>query len=266
MKTKIGLVLSLVIVLLVTPYSYAGYFGAPEPLAKDRSVSLGVGYSYLSDKVKFENSQNIFMQKYNFIQNQYYVQLSAAYGNVEGYLRIGAADMRFQELFTTSFPGFTYAGYASDFKDDSQRAFATGGGKYKLEINQYFSIGPNVQFSIFDEYEDKTTGTVNGSQTTQIVKIKGYYRFDAAALLQVNLKPVLLYAGPFLYAVRGRVESTPLAPPLSAGPGLGDKMTESGNFGGIGGLRINLSKGLILELEAQYTERLSAGGLISYSF
>lgn len=255
MKRNLILVLSAFSFLLIVSPASAGYLGALEPLAKDASVSLGAGYSFLSSKVQFDTSDEFIMD-----QNQVYAQLSAAYRNAEGYIRVGGSDMKLKEVFATSLPGVTLSGFDSDFKDNGQRAFIAGGAKYKFDITPYISLGPSVQFSYFDEHRDETTGTVNGVQRTQALRIKGAYRFDAAGFLQLNLRPVYLYAGPFIYWFRSHdVESSSLR-------GLGTKMKESGNFGGAGGIRLKLFDALNIEIEAQYAERFSAGGLISYSF
>ena len=100
---------------------------------------------------------------------------------------------------------------------------------------------------------------MNGIQTKQEVQIGGSYKFDAGLFLQLKISPVIFYAGPVIYWFRGDVKSTSL-------PGLDDKFKEPGNFTGAAGLRINLVGGLNIEIEAQYSERLSAGGFISYSF
>lgn len=239
--------------ILIPSYLWAGFLGAPEPLARSVNVSLGVGYSYLSEKVEFDAN------KYTFIQNQIYAQFNAAYKNAEGYIRLGGADSRFEELFVTTMPGHTLTGFESNFKDSSLRAFLTLGAKYKFDISHYISLGPIIQASFFDDYEDKTSGYIDGVETTQKVKIKNPFKVQAAALLQINLRPVHIYAGPFIYWFRGDVESTAI-------PGLANKMKETGNFGAVGGVRISIYPGVNLELEAQYNEKFSFGGLISYSF
>jgi hypothetical protein len=254
MKRNLALVLLALFSFLIVLPAGAGQLGAPEPIANDSSVSLGVGYSFLSSKVQFQGSD-----KFTLDQHQVYGQLSAAYRNAEGYLRVGGSTMRLKDAFATSLPGVTLAGFKNEFEDDSSRAFLAAGAKYKFDISKYISIGPSVQVSIFDEYKDQTTGMVNGIPITQSLEISGAYRFDGAAFLQLNLRPVHLYAGPFIYWIRSDVESTSLRV-------SGDKMQESGNFGGAGGIRIKLPMGLNIEIEGQYAERFSAGGLISYAF
>ncbi|MDI6754827.1 MAG: hypothetical protein QME78_10595 [Thermodesulfobacteriota bacterium] len=259
MKAKFIFSLLAGLVLILFQSANAGNYGAPEPLARPSSVSLGIGYSYFVGKIEID-SQLLGTQKHKFEQNQVYAQLNAAYQNAEGYIRIGGAGFRVDDIFITSSPGFTLSGFKNDFKDDSTRAFAAGGAKVKLDINPYFSLGPFLQASIYDDYKDSTTGTMNGVQTKQEVEIAGSYKVDVGLFLQAKINPVIFYAGPFICWFRGEVRSTR---PL---PGLSDKFKETGAFGGAAGLRINLFGGLNIELEAQYSEKLSAGGFISYAF
>jgi hypothetical protein len=235
MKGKLILGLSLMIILTAFSTARAEYFGTPEPLARDGNFSLGVGYAYVSNKYEITSSSDTF----KFEQNQIYLQINTFYRYLEFYGRVGGADFRVQDG----------PGSLSDFSDNSYQAFVTVGTKGKWDFAPHFSLGPFIEASYFGQHSDKVNG--------QNVDIGGYYKVDLGLFLQAKFQPVILYAGPFAYLVRGDI---------SVGSSPGQDFEEKGNFGGAAGIRINLFNGLAIGLEAQYTEEFSAGGLISYSF
>jgi hypothetical protein len=234
MKGKLILGLSLMVILMAFSTAQAEYFGTPEPLARDGNFSLGAGYSYVSNKYELTSSSETF----KFKQNQIYLQINAFYRYLEFYGRVGGADYKVDDG----------PGSLSDFKDNSYKPFVAVGTKGKWDFAPHFSLGPFLEASYFAEHSDQVNG--------QKVDIGGYYKVDLGLFLQAKFQPVMIYAGPFAYLVRGDI---------SVGSSSQD-FEEKGNFGGAAGIRINLFKGLDIGLEAQYTEEFSAGGLISYSF
>jgi hypothetical protein len=235
MKGKLIFVLSLLIILMAFSAARAEYFGTPEPLARDGNFSLGVGYAYLSNKYQFTSSSDTF----KFEQNQIYLQVNAFYRYLEFYGRVGGADFRMKDA----------PGALSDFSDHSFQPFVTVGTKGKWDFAPHLSLGPFLEGSYFAEHSDELNG--------QNVDIGGYYKVDIGLFLQAKFQPVIIYAGPFAYIVRGG--------DISVGS-FSQDFEEKGNFGAAAGIRINLYKGLNIGVEAQYMEELSAGGLISYSF
>ncbi len=237
----------------------AGQFGAPESLANDGNLSLGVGYFYYSNEYKNRTTSDTFKLK----QNMIYAQLTAAYRQVEFYGRVGGADMKIDDkAFTTSAPG--YSGFKSDFNDDTFEPFVTVGARGAWEFAPHFSLGPNFQASYFIKNSDQTTGTVNGVSATQKLEVGDSYKVDFGIFLQAKIKPVTFYAGPFIYLVRGDFTKENTISGITTT--TRDKFEENSNFGGAAGMRINIYRGLSVELEARYSEEFSAGGLISYSF
>jgi hypothetical protein len=237
----------------------AGQFGAPEPISNDGNFSLGVGYFYYSNEYKNRTTNDTFKLK----QNMIYAQFTASYRQVEFYGRVGGADMRIDDkAFTTSAPG--YSGFKSDFSDDTFEPFVTVGAKGAWEFAPHFSLGPNLQASYFIKNSDQTTGTVSGAPATQKLEIGDSYQVDLGVFLQAKFKPVTFYAGPFIYLVRGDFTKENTISGITTK--TRDKFEENSNFGGAGGIRINIYRGLSVELEARYSEEFSAGGLISYSF
>ena len=232
----------------------AGQFGAPESLANDGNLSLGVGYFYYSNEYKNRTTNDTFKLK----QNMIYAQLTASYRLVEFYGRVGGADMRIDDAFVTNGPG--YSGFKSDFSDDSYKPFGTVGARGAWEFTPHLSLGPNLQASYFTKNTDQTTGTVNGVSAKQELEIGDSYRVEFGLFLQAKFKPVTFYAGPFVYLVRGDFTNKGITATTS------DKFEENSILGGAGGIRINIYRGLSVELEARYSEEFSAGGLISYSF
>ena len=207
----------------------AGQFGAPEPAAASRYISVGGGYFYNSDTWKFGSKS----QDYKFTQNQIYLQFGAAHQNIEFYIRVGAADFKLGNAFPNG-----------DFTDN-YKPFGTMGVKGFIEINSYVGIGLFAQGSIFSSYK------------SQSVEIKDLNEVDFGLMLQGKINRICVYAGPFLYATHAKAE------PTTTGS---DSFNQSNNFGGVAGIRIPISKGINFEVEGQYRQEFSAGGAITYSF
>ncbi len=84
MRNRKGIFLLMVMTLFAfLGTATAGQFGAPEPVANNGKLSLGVGYFYNSDKL------NVNSGDFKYSQNQIYLQLSAALNKMEFYIRGG---------------------------------------------------------------------------------------------------------------------------------------------------------------------------------
>lgn len=238
MKTRI-LIVTIVSVLMIAGSAFAGQFGAPEPMLNKRGFSLGMGYFYSLNK--WEQEDNTTDAFFKVRQNQIYAQLTGSMEYAEGYFRLGGISVDAEEE----------DGLDRDF-DDNGGVFWTLGGKGFCPLGDYFGIGPFVQFSMYDEFTDSVSGVP--------LKIeKGAWDFNVGFAFQGGIDPIVIYAGPYFYLARASIDEI---------GGVADEIdfeTKS-KFGGMGGLRLNITKAVSLEAEAQYTSKLSYGGLVSINF
>lgn len=257
-RTIYSIVLS---ILIISSTAWAGQFGAPEPVAKDGRGSMGIGYFYFQNEMKPDDSVNFKETKVK--QQQMFVQFSAAANRVEGYVRIGGARLKVDDAFVTTFPNTT--GFKSDF-DDSGVLFGTIGARGVFDITPNFGIGLFFQASLSDNYEDSTTGAYLGVPITQKLKYKTPWEIAGGLAFQGKFDQLIVYAGPFLYNCGSEVEATATAPTLGVQASQDTNYKSKSNFGGFGGLRFIIGKGFSIELEGQYINDWSAGGLFAYSF
>jgi len=255
MKKNICFVFACAVIMLSFSTASAEYLGSmePVPLSKVWNVSMGIGYQYYSDKIEVGSTS------FNLKQNQIFLQLSATKGNLEGYLRVGGADLRIDDAFNPN-----VSGGKRDF-DDTFNAFLTAGGRGSIPVNPYFSINPFVQATFYPDFKDHTDGTVGSIPVRQELEVS-FYKVEAGFFFQGNLKPVTIYAGPFVYWIQGDVEATTSLAGFQPSFSGGSEFEEEGNIGGAAGIRIPIGGNFSVGIEAQYRQRFSAGGMINYSF
>ena len=241
MKKNTILVFAFVVILFSFSIAHAEYLGSMEPvsLSKVWNISMGIGYHYYSDKIEIDSTS------FNLKQNQVFLELSAAVRNLEGYIRVGGADLRVDDAFDSNIYG------KSDFKDDTFKAFLTAGGRGSIPINPNFSINPFLQATLYSDYKDHADGTVGGFPVRQELEVS-FYKVETGLLFQGNFKPVTVYIGPIIYWIRGDVNGT--------------DFEEKGNIGGAAGIKFSLGGNFSIGIEAQYRQEFSAGGMINYSF
>jgi hypothetical protein len=254
-----------VILLCAFGNSSAGQFGAPQPIAKDGGSSMGLGYFYYQNK--WEPNDAVNFKESKVTQQQVYLQFTAATKYIEGYLRVGGASVKVDEAFlsaaTTGNPN--YQGFKSEF-DDSGKVFGTIGARGIFEINPNFGIGFFAQASLSDNYEDSTSGTYLGIPVTQELKYKTPWEIAGGIAFQGKIQNLIVYAGPYLYTAGSKVEATATLPTLGVRASADTSYQAKSNFGGVAGLRFNIGSGFSVEIEGQYSEEFSAGGIFSYSF
>jgi len=252
---KMALIVTFLILFMAGNITYAGQFGPPEPVAKEGKISLGLGYSYYSAKWKPKDTEN--WDKAKVTQNQAFIRGSYCFiKNWEAYLGIGGADIKVNDAFDFN--------SSEDFKD-SLKPFGTIGVKGVFNITPELGVGPFFQASLlFSDYKDEKTGTVFGIPVSATLKYKNPWDINLGVGFQCKLENVILYAGPFAYWTRAKVEAEATA----LGITLTDSTTykEKNNVGGFAGLRLPLGKGFNVEVEGQLKSRFSAGGSLVYSF
>lgn len=252
---RIWLVIAFLIFLAADSFVYAGQFGPPEPVSKEGKISLGLGYSYYSAKWKSKDTEDWIESKVK--QNQAYIQ--ASYGfikNSEIYLGIGGADIKAKDAFDFNNP--------QDFKDSS-KPFGTIGIKGIFNITPSLGIGPFLQATLlFSDYKDEKTGDISGIPVSATLKYKKPWDVNLGIGFQTKIGDTVLYAGPFAYWTRAKVEAEATA----LGITVTDSTTykEKNNLGGFAGFRLPLGKGFNLEVEGQLKSRFSAGSSLVYLF
>lgn len=232
---KAIIILSVFVVSFLSVSAFAGQFGAPQPMALENNGSLGIGYFF---------HQNTWQPKgvadpleYKAKVNEVYVQFSLATKYVEGYLRLGGADVKADDAFA---PG--------DAFQDNGKVFGTVGARAILELTPYFGFGPFFQASLYGDFEDRS------STTGQTLKFNSPGEIAGGLALQGKIGGFIVYAGPYLYWSQTKDEVTDIT------------YESTSNFGGMAGMRITIDKRFSIEAECQYLDKVSAGVQFSYSF
>ncbi len=267
MKKPVKEILVLLFIFISTT-GFGGKIGAPEPIAKAGKVSLGIGSYYSKNKWE-PRAEKEFFQTKKIETHQIYLELSVEGNRTESYFRVGGANLRVKDRFQTgiSLNDPTVVGFESKFKD-GYRLFGTVGVKGAIDISDNLALGPFVQLTMAaDDYEDTSAGTVAGNSHTQKFIYKRPWEVDVGLMLQYADRGFVVYGGPMLYWGRSKVEYLTTSAALSPGPlSLEAKHRIKGPFGGVAGVRIPVVPGLNLEIEGQYTNQLSGGAGISWSF
>jgi hypothetical protein len=255
---KLTTFLLVMIFFLVAGHLHAGQFGAAEPIANPGKLSLGVGYFYSQTEwesfdVRFANT-TVSTESQVLKSKQAYVQGSFAFSkNLEEYIRLGGAD-------------------TSDMLNGQTKFFWTGGLRSFFKINDWFAMGPFLQFSAYSDCKDvKSYSAVAGGApaiATALTHMKNPWDFNIGLTLQTGTNGFIVYGGPVAYWQRGRVETNLMVPVGTAAVGMSDsvKIYEKSNIGAFLGVTLPLTKQLRFEIEGQYKGKVSVGGALSYSF
>ena len=250
--------LSVVMFLLVTGLLHAGQFGAAKPIANPGKLSLGGGYFYSQTEwesfdIEFANvmaSTGSQVLK----SNQVYLQGSYAFSeNLEEYVRFGGAN-------------------ASDMLNDHTKIFGTFGLRSFFKVNDWFAMGPFIQFSAYSDYKDmKSYPAVAGvvpATATVLTQMKNPWDFNIGLTLQTEKNGFIVYGGPVVYWQRARVDTDLKVAVGNASVGMSDSVNvyEKANMGAFLGVTLPLTKQLRFEIEGQYKGKASVGGILCYSF
>lgn len=252
MKKCIVLFIALLLLSWTGEVPAAGPFGPPQPLVKDSGgLRTAVGYWHYEDK--FENSTYYVIR-----QNQVYTE--AAYGSRLWELsgRLGGADLTISDAFRSDVTGLSTS--KNDF-EGNWSLFGSLGGKL------YFPIGPDFGFGafargtyIFNDYKDDVDVDFFGRRFRTEILIKDAWDADLGLGFQAKLSGVILYAGPYM-------KICPTFKITAPGFRSGEmKITTTTDFGGYAGIDVPLTRVFHLNVEAQYSERLSGGAAISFIY
>jgi len=187
----------------------AGELGAPAPYAKEGKYAASLGYSYYND-VKVKDDQG---DTTKLTQNQF--TLEGDYGLAKGwelFLRVGMADLK-----------------AEDFHSDYS-FLGTLGFRGLFYESGPFGVGGTVEGTYYGEFKDGD------------VKFTNPYELALGIAGQYNFGPAIVYAGPYVYMQRAKVEF----------PGGSTDVEEKSAWGGYGGLRFGIPGGAFGNLEYRY--------------
>lgn len=255
-----GMIVAVFVLLpLCSPAFAGGMFGPPQTISKKAGgLNTAVAYQYVEDV--FEGSSD-------YVIRQHQVYSHAAYG-VSGlwevYGRIGMSDLKLSDAFNSTDIMTTVA--KSNF-EESWKIFGTLGAKAFYPVNDWLGIGAFVQGTYhFSTYKDNVTGSHNGTFFEADLRIKHLRDINGGVALQATLpRSVRLYGGPYGYYS----EADTAFPADVAGMGLGHRnarLESKSAGGGFFGADIPLFKGFRLNIEGQYTRRLSAGAAVTYTY
>lgn len=249
--------------LLILPFCSTalagGMFGPPQTISKEAGgLNTAVGFRYYQDT--FQNEADYVVR-----QQQIYSQVAyGASGIWEIYGRLGIADLKIGDAFNSSIAGLTTS--KNDF-EENWKFFGTIGAKGFYPFNKTFGIGAFLQGSYnFSNFTDDVAGTSNGQPYVTDLKIKNLWDVHGGLGLQAAIPyGIKLYAGPYLYYAEADSYFSPPVPGLQAGEQKVIFKNKS-LAGGFFGADVALGRGFRLNVEGQYTGRLSAGAAITYVY
>ncbi len=233
-----------------------GPFGPPQPISKEAGgLHTAIGYWYHKDK--YENATEHVTR-----QNQVYTQVGYGAQNCwEIYARVGVSDIKVFDAFSYA----TVSTSKSDFEDNTN-IFGTLGAKWFRPLNKTFGMGTFIQGSYyFRDFTDDVSGTQSGTPFRAELKIKDLWDVNFGIGLQATVPyGIKLYLGPYIYYSEAKVSSSANISGLEFA--TGDTIKNKTILGEFTGVEVPLAKGFRLNIEGQYSERLSAGAAVTYSY
>ena len=248
-------------VILIAPGRSAagGPFGPPQPIVREAAgIHTGIGYWFHEDLYKNGTEQIIR-------QNQVYSELG--YGSRNGWeitARVGMSDLKLIDAFSSSTASTVTS--KTDFEEHG-KFFSTLGAKGFYPFNKTFGMGAFIQGSYyFSDFTDAVSGTRSGAPFSVELRVKNLWDVNFGMGFQATVPhDIKMYIGPYLYYSEFK---------LSPSTGIAGLASTSGEttlknktvFGGFTGIEVPLAKGFRLNLEGQYSERLSVGAAVIYVY
>lgn len=251
-----------VVALIITVFpalALAGLIGPPQPVSrKDGGLHTGIGYWHHEDKLKDGRD-------YTLKQNQLYTHAGYGSGDLwEIYGRIGISDVKLQNAFSPTQSATTSS--KTDLEDNWNNFFGTLGAKIFTPVGRTFGLGAFAQGTwFFNDFSDSASGTRNGSPFISELKIKELWDVNFGIAFQATvMDETRLYAGPYLYYSEAKISPSANIPGLQF---TGDETLKSkSNAGGFAGVDTPLGKGFRANIEAQFSDRVSIGGAITFTY
>jgi len=260
MKSLKPLVPFLFLLLLIPVGAIAGGpFGPPEPTVKGAG-SLHTGIGYWLQEERYQNGTEQL-----FRQNQIYSEVGYGSRNWEITGRIGVSDLKLGDAFRSS-TAATAISSRADF-EEHWKFFGTLGVKGFYPVNATFGLGAFLQGSYaFSDFTDSFAGTRGGAPFVAELRLKNLWDVNAGLGLQATVfNGAKLYLGPYLRHSEFRVWSSRDVAGIALTAGETTLKNRTA-FGGYTGIEVPLGKGFRLALEGQYSERLSAGAAVVYTY
>jgi hypothetical protein len=259
-KTFSIIALTALLILTVNGTSVAaGLFGLPQTVSREAGgLNTAIVYAYHEDKY-------INGREYIIRQNQVYSQVAyGGHSSWEIYGRLGVTDLKIFDAFCST-NVFTITSN-NDFTEN-WKFFGTLGAKGFLPINEILGIGAFIAGTYyFNNFTGDVAGTNAGVPFTADLKVQNMWDVNFGIGFQANVPyGIKLYAGPYIYYSEASVGLSANIPGLELGTGniLLKNKTIAGGFIGAA---IPLTKGFHLNVEGQYSERLSVGAAVSYTY
>jgi hypothetical protein len=260
MKSLKAVAVILFVILIAPPGAAAGGpFGPPQPVVKEAGgLHTGIGYWFQEDQ--YENGTAHITR-----QNQVYSEVG--YGSRKGWeitARVGMSDLNLTDAFSSSTP--LTATSKQDFQEH-WKFFGTLGAKGFHPFSRTFGVGAFIQGTYyFSDFSDTVSGTRNGAPFSADLAVKNLWDANAGMGFQVTVPyDIKMYIGPYVHYSELKVSPSANVAglPLTSGEATLKNKTV---WGGFAGIEIPLAKGFRLNLEGQYTERLSAGAAVVYVY
>jgi hypothetical protein len=259
-KNFLIIALSALLCFAVSPKAMAtGLFGPPQTVSKESGgLNTAIGYWYHEDTYK-NNKDHITRQ------NEIYSQVAYGAKNIwEIYARIGVSNLKIFDVFSSTDASTTTS--KNDF-EENWKFFGTLGAKGFYPINKTFGVGAFIQGTYyFSNFTDDITGTSYSVPFTSDLKVKNLWDMNLGVGLQATISyGIRLYAGPYIYYSEANVSLAADIPGLEYAAG-NVSIENKSIAGGFAGIDIPLAKGFRLNVEAQYSDRLSAGAAVTYTY
>jgi hypothetical protein len=256
---KVILIIFFVILSVPGRAAAGGPFGPPQPMAREAGgLHTGIGYWYQEDNYKNGTDQATR-------QNQVYSELGYGFRDsweITG--RVGMSDLKGFDAFSSSSAATTTS--KKDFEDQGI-FYGTVGTKGYYPFNKTYGLGAFIQGTYYlSDFSDTVTGTRNGAPFSAELTVKNLWEVNFGLGFQVTVPYGLkIYIGPYAHYSELTVSSSANVDGLAFASGE-TAMKNKTVFGGYSGIEVPLGKGFRLNLEGQYTERLSVGAAILYVY
>jgi hypothetical protein len=236
-----------------------GPFGVPQSIAKSTGgLHTGIGYWYHEDKFNAG-------AEYLIRQQQVYSEVGYGTKNFwDIYLRVGITDLNVAGAFHST-SAATVTG-KNDFEENTNY-FGTLGTKGFYPLDKTFGIGLFIQGTyFFRDSTDYATGTRNGAPFAVELRMQNLWDVNLGVGLQATVPyGVRMYLGPYVTYAEAKVSPSPPVAGVALATG-GLTMKNSTSLGGFTGIEVPLVKGFRLNIEGQYSERVSAGAAVTYTY
>jgi hypothetical protein len=260
MKRYKVIIISLFIFFTIRGVAAAsGLFGPPQSVAKDAGgLHTGIGYWYHEDK---------YHAGADYVTRQKQLYSEVGYGTKnygDFYVRVGISDLNVADAFSSA--SAATITFKNDF-EENRNYFGTFGAKGYYPFDKTFGIGLFIQGTyFFRDSADYVSGTRTGTPFTMELRMKNRWDVNCGIGFQATVPyGIKMYLGPYVTYSEAKISPaanvTGLA--LSAGEMTIKNKTSLGGFTGID---VPLAKGFRLNAEGQYSDKLSAGAAVTYSY